>query len=404
MNKSAQVGKYVYSTKLIGKGSFSRVYKGLDTETDVVVALKIIEKTNLKSEIIDRLHDEIALLTKLQHPNITELKEFLEDDDNFYLILEYCAGGDLSLLIKKGKIPEEICRRYMQQMANALQYLKTRNIIHRDLKPQNILLTADLQTIKLTDFNFARELYDNDLAQTLCGSPLYMAPEIIEKHEYTVKSDLWSVGMILYEMVYGKSPYWDAFNIMDLINKIKTRPVAFSNRASAECNSLLGGLLQVNPDQRYTWGQFFSHSWLRPEEPKYITEEQNNLWESISLSTITPNYTMSLPRQIASSSQRFQVDLVDNYVPLGITPPRYTQSEPIRIITKDAPEQKEHEVHEYMIKRFRANSVPDNKSTVTDNLWSYMTSSVGIIKGAVDYLASTTPKGLRISNPQKRDD
>jgi len=385
--KSAQVGKYIYSTKIIGKGSFSRVYKGLDTETDLIIALKIIDKTNLKEEIIKRLHDEIKLLTKLHHEGIAELKEFLQDEDHFYLILEYCAGGDLSNLIKKGRIPENIACNYMKQMANALLYLKTRNIVHRDLKPQNILLSEDLKCLKLTDFNFARELYDNDLAQTLCGSPLYMAPEIIEKHEYTVKSDLWSVGMILYEMVYGKSPYWDAYNIMDLLEKIKKRPIPFTNIVSPDCNELLKGLLQVNPAERCTWSQFFNHDWLCMDEPKYISPEQEELWESVSLSVITPNYMNSNPRQIAGSNPRFHVDLVDNYVPLGITPPKYTQSEPIRIVNTDTNEKK---IHNYMTSRFRANSVPETH-TMTDNLWSYMTSSVGILKGAVDYLVSTTP-------------
>jgi len=393
MNKSAQVGKYIYSTKIIGKGSFSRVYKGLDTETDNVIALKIIDKNGLKEDLIKRLHDEIALITKLKHNGITELIEFLEDDDNFYLILEYCAGGDLSNLIKKGRIPEDISREYMRQIADALQYLKTRNIIHRDLKPQNILLSEDLRTVKLTDFNFARELYDNDLAQTLCGSPLYMAPEIIERHEYSVKSDLWSVGMILYEMIYGKSPYWDAYNIVDLLKKIQTRPVTFTNRASKDCNELLQGLLQVDPQKRFTWGQFFSHSWLCPEEPKYLSEEREELWESISLSKITPNFVQSQPRYIASANPKFQVDLVDNYVPLGITPPKYTQSEPIRIVNKDSSVgvSGPSKFDAYMAKRFRTASVPEPNTTVTDNLWSYMTSSVGLIKGAVDYLASTTP-------------
>ncbi len=389
MNRSAQVGKYIYSTKAIGKGSFSKVYKGFDTETDEIIALKVIDKFHMKPELVIRLHDEIALLTQLQHPHIAELKEFLEDDDNFYLVLEYCAGGDLAYRIKKGRIPEDTAREYMKQLTIVLRYLKSKNIIHRDLKPQNILLTADQQTIKVTDFNFARELYENDLAQTLCGSPLYMAPEIIERQEYTVKSDLWSVGMILYEMVYGNTPYFDACNIMDLLQKINKRPIHYSNRVSSECNHLLRGLLQKDPMERYSWNEFFTHSWLQADEPVYLATEQDNIWESVNFSTIAPTSTefrRSQPVRIAR--RRFEMDVVENYVPLGITPPKYTQSEPIDMYRVNSPN---HRSSIITSSTFHPGSAPESRSMV-DNLWSYMTSSVAVIKGAVDYISSTDPR------------
>lgn len=383
MNNSAQIGDYIYSTKAIGKGSFSKVYKGFNTITDTIVAIKVIEKAYLKPTLLDRLHTEITLLTQLCHENIAELLEFLEDDDNCYLILEYCAGGDLSHMIKKGRISEETSRKYMTQLSNALRYLKSRNIIHRDLKPQNILLTGDFETIKITDFNFARELYDDDLAQTLCGSPLYMAPEIINSQEYTVKSDLWSVGMILYEMVYGTSPYFDAINIIDLIKKINTQPILYTDRVSPECNELLQNLLQKDPAERFNWDEFFSHNWLRLDEPSYLQSEQKDIWESISLSTITPHSqypTKSSPINI--TQQRFHVNVVDNYVPLGISPPKYTKSEPVGI----------YRVHQHGVNDFYPRSAPENKSTLADHLWHYMTSSVDILKGAVDYISTADPR------------
>ena len=399
MNRSAQVGKYVYSTKPIGKGAFSKVYKGFNIETDEIIAIKIIEKYSLKPELVQRLHDEISLLAQLQHTHIAELKEFLEDDEYFYLILEYCAGGDLAHRIKKGKIPEEIARDYMKQLAEVLQYLQNKNIIHRDLKPQNILLTADQKTVKVTDFNFARELYENDLAETLCGSPLYMAPEIIEKNQYTVKTDLWSVGMILYEMVYGNTPYYDANNMVDLIHKINNRPIKYSDIISLECNQLIRGLLQKDPNKRFSWTDFFSHSWLNTDEPVFLPTEQDNMWESISLSTINPKSrpTRAQTHPVSITPRKFKVDIVDNYVPMGITPPKYTQSEPLAMYRVNPPDGCGSSRGSSIINSgiFEPGSAPESRS-VADNMWSYMTSSAAVIKGAVDYISSTAD----ISSPQ----
>lgn len=384
MNASATIDKYVYFTKAIGKGAYSKVYKGFNTITDEIVAIKIIEKSYLKPKLIELLNNEVSLLRELEHDNIVELRDYVDDNDNFYLILEYCAGGDLANLIRKGRIPEDISRDYMRQISSALRYLKSRNIIHRDLKPQNILLDSDKKIIKLTDFNFARELYDNDLAQTLCGSPLYMAPEILKKCEYSVKSDLWSVGLILYEMVYGINPYRDAISEIDLFEKITKRQVNYDDTVSSDCNNLLRGLIERDPDKRLSWNDFFNHPWLNLDEPIYLPVQPDNVWESVILSDISKMEHAPQTKPISINSKRFNVDVVDDYIPLGITPPRYSQSEPIYHIEQiDDPISNASQT-------FKPSSAPEK--SVVDHFWNYMSSSVNIIKGAVDYISSTTNK------------
>ena len=208
--------RYIYNTKKIGRGAFSKVYKGYQetqeesaesTDSVIEVAIKKVEKEFIKENLMKRLRSEIALMYTLEHENIVKLYDNVEDTEYCYLVLEYCEGGDLYHLLSKKRLSENRCKEYTKQLIKGLKYLRDKNIVHRDLKPHNILLSKDYNTLKLADFNFARKLWDSDLAQTLCGSPLYMSPEIISRNEYSTKSDLWSLGIIIYEMVYDKNPY-----------------------------------------------------------------------------------------------------------------------------------------------------------------------------------------------------
>jgi serine/threonine protein kinase len=374
-------GKYVFVAKTIGRGAFSKVYKGYNTETNETVAIKIVEKQS-KTGFAQRIYEEVKLCKKLHHENIVKLYSFIVDDDNFYFIMEYCAGGDLSMLIKKTRILEETAKIYMIQLAEALKYLKNNNILHRDLKPQNILLTADLSIIKLTDFNFARELIDNDLAQTICGSPLYMAPEVLENNDnqspgYTSKSDLWSAGLILYEMIIGTSPFGDSQNIVDLINKIKTRNVPYNNCMSSDCNDLVQGLLVRDPVHRLTWESFFKHSWLTGD-PSFIATEPNLMWESITQSVIEqPQNNKKSSNPIAIVKHNSSA-IVDDYISFGNRYP-------------EMPSGSSHGSGCSPPRRnsFKPGSAPD-KSTISDQLWGVMTGSMNMIKGAVDYISSST--------------
>lgn len=164
--------------------------------------------------------------------------------------MEYCDSGDLRTYLKK-PIKEKWCQFFFCQLANGLKYLDKYNILHRDIKPKNILLTNKKKVLKIADFGFAKKQSKNiKLHETICGSPLYMAPEIMENNKYNNQTDLWSIGMILYEMLYGFHPYESCKNIRQLLSMIdhgiiEIPPKNTQNKnISIECLDLLQKLLQ----------------------------------------------------------------------------------------------------------------------------------------------------------------
>ncbi|XP_029467236.1 serine/threonine-protein kinase ULK2 isoform X2 [Rhinatrema bivittatum] len=268
------VGDFEYSRKdLIGHGAFAVVFKGRHRKkTDWEVAIKSINKKNLsKSQIL--LGKEIKILKELQHENIVALYDVQEMSNSVYLVMEYCNGGDLAdYLQAKGTLSEDTIRVFLQQIAAAMQILHSKGIIHRDLKPQNILLSyvtrkkASLNgiRIKIADFGFARYLHSNMMAATLCGSPMYMAPEVIMSQHYDAKADLWSIGTVIYQCLVGKPPF-QANNPQDLrlfYEKNKNLVPSIPRETSAYLSDLLLGLLQRNQKDRLDFDTFFNHPFL----------------------------------------------------------------------------------------------------------------------------------------------
>jgi serine/threonine-protein kinase ULK2 len=182
-------------------------------------------------------------------------------------VLEYCRGGDLQKFIKDqpgGRLAEPVARHFMRHLASGLKFLNDRNLVHRDIKPQNLLLTekSPRAVLKIADFGFARHLEGTSMADTLCGSPLYMAPEILGQNQYNAKADLWSVGAVLFEMVAGKPPFL-AQNQVELLHVIK-RPLQMpvGLELSKACLQLLQGLLKREPHERISFEDFFSHAFV----------------------------------------------------------------------------------------------------------------------------------------------
>ncbi|XP_057675359.1 serine/threonine-protein kinase ULK1 [Corythoichthys intestinalis] len=294
------VGRFEFSRKdLIGHGAFAVVFKGRHREKhDWEVAVKCINKKNLaKSQTL--LGKEIKILKELKHENIVALLDFQETASSVYLVMEYCNGGDLAdYLHSKGTLSEDTIRVFLQQIAGAMRVLQAKGIIHRDLKPQNILLSyppgrkshSNNTCIKIADFGFARYLQNNMMAATLCGSPMYMAPEVIMSQNYDAKADLWSIGTIVFQCLTGKAPF-QASSPQDLrmfYEKNKNLSPNIPRETSSHLRHLLRGLLQRNHKDRMDFDEFFSHPFLEAT--------------SSSIKKTTPTVTMTCFPSSASAS------------------------------------------------------------------------------------------------------
>lgn len=284
--------------------------------------------SKLTRKLKENLESEISILKSLQHPHIVALFSCTETPLYIYLVMEYCQLSDLAQFMKKrhtlatlpetadifrrypnpvaGGLHEALSRHFLKQIASALQYLRGRNLIHRDIKPQNLLLnpapaymsrqnpehlplTASehslipaagidtLPMLKIADFGFARHLPSTSMAETLCGSPLYMAPEILRYEKYDARADLWSTGTVLHEMVVGKPPF-RAQNHVELLRRIEKAndQIIFDNknmtisRAMKDC---IRKLLKKSPLDRVTYEEFFADPVVTADIPGLATDD-----------------------------------------------------------------------------------------------------------------------------------
>jgi len=259
-----QVADYILD-KRIGRGSYATVWKGHVDGGDEVVAVKVISRQTLTETT--QLRQEVEVLRRISHPNIVRFRDLKKSAAHFYLVLEYCAGGDLSIFLReKGHVAENTARKFLTQIAAGLCALHEQNVLHRDLKPQNILLSdgSDVPVLKIADFGFARALQPQDMAATVCGSPLYMAPEILRHEPYDAKADLWSVGAILFELQLGRTPFSGANPLQLLANIEKNDRVPFDGaQVSTEGQDFLRSLLMRNPSQRLSSREFGGHPYVQ---------------------------------------------------------------------------------------------------------------------------------------------
>ncbi|PKU80623.1 serine/threonine-protein kinase ATG1c isoform X1 [Dendrobium catenatum] len=275
------VGDYMIGRQ-IGSGSFSVVWLARHRVNGAEVAVKEIVMDTLSKKLRESLLSEIVILKHIKHPNIIALHDIIEASGRVYLILEYCRGGDLARYIQKqGKVPEATAKHFMQQLASGLYVLRENNLVHRDLKPQNLLLSSSNENsvLKIADFGFARSLQPRGLAETLCGSPLYMAPEIMQLKKYDAKADLWSVGTILFQLVVGKTPFTGSTQLQLLQNIIKSNDVHFppESNLSHECIHLCKKLLRQNPVERVSFEEFFNHPFLSPQKSDESTSQSSSV-------------------------------------------------------------------------------------------------------------------------------
>ncbi|KNA08548.1 hypothetical protein SOVF_161720 isoform B [Spinacia oleracea] len=263
-SRCRMVGDYIIGPK-IGSGSFAVVWKSKHRHLGTEFAIKEIDKKHFN----DNLRKEISILRNITHPNIIRLFEAIETEERIFLVLEYCEGGDLGAYIHRhGRVSEDVARHFIKHLAAGLQVLRDNNLIHRDLKPQNLLLSGREVTplLKIGDFGFARYLTAQGLADTLCGSPLYMAPEIIQNQKYDAKADLWSVGAICYQLVIGKPPFDGNSQLQLFQNILRSTELRFPEGALQVLHpdyvEFCRSLLRRNPVERLTFEEFFNHKFL----------------------------------------------------------------------------------------------------------------------------------------------
>ncbi|KAL7148444.1 hypothetical protein ABFS83_06G179000 [Erythranthe nasuta] len=248
--------------ELVGEGSFGKVYKGRRKFTGQTVAMKFIPKHGKSEKDIFNLRQEIEILRKLKHENIIAMLDSFESPQEFCVVTEFAQGELFEILEDDKCLPEEQVQAIAKQLVRALHYLHSNRIIHRDMKPQNILIGAGC-IVKLCDFGFARAMSANTVVlRSIKGTPLYMAPELVREQPYNHTADLWSLGVILYELFVGQPPFYTN-SVYALIRHIIKDPVKYPDNMSSKFRSFLQGLLNKVPQQRLSWPALLEHPFVK---------------------------------------------------------------------------------------------------------------------------------------------
>ncbi|GFP82799.1 cbl-interacting serine/threonine-protein kinase 25 [Phtheirospermum japonicum] len=282
-------GKYEIG-RLLGKGTFAKVHHARNLATSESVAIKVLSKDQIRKEgLIEQITREIAVMRLVRHPNVVGIKEVLATRQKIFFVMEYVRGGELFAKVVRGKLKEEIARKYFQQLVSAVDFCHSRGVYHRDLKPENLLLDED-GNLKVSDFGLSalpEQLRNDGLLHTQCGTPAYVAPEVLRKKGYDgAKADIWSCGVILYVLLAGFLPFQDE-NVMKMYTKIFKADFEFPPWFSHESKRLISRLLVSDPEKRITIPAitrvpWFCKNFTRPEKNSNEESQELDLMRSKS--------------------------------------------------------------------------------------------------------------------------
>lgn len=257
-----KVGKYVLQ-KEMGKGAFGTVYRAIDSTTNKVVAIKVLRKKAFADQYMRRLlTTEIMIMREINHPNILHLFEFLQNDAYYFLVIQYCNQGDMTDWMKKNgkkKLSEPEAVKFLKHIMNGFMELRKRRILHRDFKLENVFVNDN--TLIIGDFGLAKQ--GAEVTSTQLGTPLTQAPELLFNEDgkpYTSKADLWSIGCVYYEMLFGEPPF-NGMSIPGLKGDIKRKMATGLDLKgiSPESKDLINRLLCFEASKRIEWSEFFNH-------------------------------------------------------------------------------------------------------------------------------------------------
>ncbi|PSS17684.1 CBL-interacting protein kinase [Actinidia chinensis var. chinensis] len=265
-NKGSMLMQRYELGRLLGQGTFAKVYHARNLKTGRSVAIKMIDKEKVfKVGMIDQIKREISVMKLVIHPNIVQLYEVMANKSKIYFVMEYVKGGELFNKVAKGKLKEDVARKYFQQLISAVDFCHSRGVYHRDLKPENLLLDEN-GNLKVSDFGLSaltESKHQDGLLHTTCGTPAYVAPEVINRKGYDgSKADIWSCGVILYVLLAGALPFQDS-NLMEMYRKIGKAEFEFLNWFSPGARRLISKILDPNPNARISIPKIMESSWFR---------------------------------------------------------------------------------------------------------------------------------------------
>ncbi|KAJ8659606.1 hypothetical protein O0I10_004585 [Lichtheimia ornata] len=290
--------RYQLSDKL-GDGAFSNVYKAMDRETQEWVAIKIVRKFELSPHQRANVLKEVQIMRTARHPTVVQLKSFMETKEHYYLVMEFCEGGELfHQIVRLTYFSEDLARHCIRQVAEGIRYLhEERGVVHRDIKPENLLFepiphvprvstpqplypgdedkvdegefiegvgAGTIGRVKIADFGLSKVVWDQQ-TKTPCGTVGYTAPEIVKDERYSKSVDMWALGCVLYTFLCGFPPFFDE-SIPVLTEKVARGQYTFLSPwwdpISEQAKDLVRNLLCIDPKQRYTIDQFLNHPWI----------------------------------------------------------------------------------------------------------------------------------------------
>ncbi|XP_010274456.1 PREDICTED: CBL-interacting serine/threonine-protein kinase 12-like [Nelumbo nucifera] len=259
------LGRYEVG-KLLGHGTFAKVYHARNVKTGESVAIKVLDKEKiLKGGLIAHIKREISILRRVRHPNIVQLFEVMATKAKIYFVMEYVKGGELFNKVAKGRLKEEVARKYFQQLVSAVGFCHARGVFHRDLKPENLLLDES-GNLKVSDFGLSAvsdQIRQDGLFHTFCGTPAYVAPEVLARKGYdAAKVDIWSCGVILFVLMAGYLPFHDQ-NIMAMYKKIYKGEFRCPRWFTPELIQFLSRLLDTNPLTRMPIPEIMENHWFK---------------------------------------------------------------------------------------------------------------------------------------------
>ena len=264
----------------LGKGAFGEVWKVTHENSKKVYCIKMMTKRDIfEQKLINQINKEIGIMYNINHPYSVKLYNHFEDNEKLYLIMELASNGNLYNFIQNNKNQKiktkEMIKKIIIQVIEIIKYLHSLDIIYRDIKPENILLDKDYN-VKLCDYGWASYLSKGQFCSAYCGTPEYVSPEVIKKYPYNERVDIWGIGVLIFELVFGYPPFTSNFN-EDRFNNIKEGKINWPKDLNdMELKDLIEKILKVNPKDRISLDEIEKHQWLFDTYKKMKEEKKTN--------------------------------------------------------------------------------------------------------------------------------